>query len=62
MPDPKHEQTHRRAIGDQRRERGHSTALAEADIAEDLKRIEAELDDCQRLSEQDFAVRINARD
>lgn len=38
----------------------YETALAE--IEPDLEKIEEELDECQRLSEEDFVVRINARD
>jgi len=38
----------------------YETALAE--VEPDLEEIEAEFDDCQRLSEDDFVVRINARD
>jgi len=38
----------------------YETALAE--IEPDLEKIENELDDCQRLTEEDFVVRINARD
>jgi hypothetical protein len=38
----------------------YDTALAE--IEPDLIEIEAEFDDGQRLSEEDFVVRINARD
>lgn len=37
-------------------------AVGLAEIQPDLDRIEAELDDCQRLNEEDFTVRINARD
>jgi hypothetical protein len=40
--------------------RRYEDALAE--IEPDLERIEAEFDNCQRLSEEDFVVRINARD
>ena len=38
----------------------YETALAE--IEPDLEKIESELDHCQRLTEEDFVVRINARD
>ena len=44
---------------DEEKER-YDAALAE--IESDLVKIEAELDDGQRLSEEDFVVRINARD
>lgn len=45
---------------EEKRKEEHAVGLAE--IQSDLDRIEAELDDCQRLNEEDFTVRINARD
>jgi hypothetical protein len=43
-------------------EEKHLYEAAWAEIEPDLEKIETELDDCQRLSEEDFVVRINARD
>jgi len=36
--------------------------IALAEVTPELHRFEEELDECERLSEGDFAVRINARD
>jgi hypothetical protein len=47
-------------LDDEARNRRYESALAE--IKDDLEKIESDFDDCQRLSEADFVVRINARD
>lgn len=47
-------------LDDAARNSRYESALAE--IQGDLEQIEADFDDCQRLSEADFVVRINARD
>jgi hypothetical protein len=47
-------------LDDANRRREFETALAE--VAPELHRFEEELDECERLNEEDFAVRINARD
>jgi hypothetical protein len=47
-------------FNNEEQKRIYKTALAE--IEPDLEKIETELDDCQRLTEEDFVVRINARD
>jgi hypothetical protein len=46
-------------LDDEDRKRRYEAALAE--IKSDLQEIEADFDDCQRLTEADFVVRINAR-
>jgi hypothetical protein len=46
-------------LDDEDRKSRYEAVLAE--IKKDLQEIEAELDDCQRLTEADFLVRINAR-
>jgi hypothetical protein len=47
-------------LDDEDRKRRYEDALAE--IKSDLEKIEDDFDDCQRLTEADFVVRINARD
>ncbi len=47
-------------LDDEDRKRRYESALAE--IKSGLEEIEDDFDDCQRLSEADFVVRINARD
>lgn len=46
-------------LDDEDRKRRYESALAE--IKSGLEEIEDDFDDCQRLSEADFVVRINAR-
>ena len=60
MPETREQSRDRTFLDNDEAKRRYETALAE--IEPDLEKIEAELDDCQRLSEDDFDVRINARD
>ena len=46
-------------LDDQERKSRFDNAFAE--IKADLEQIESDLDDCQRLTEEDFAIRIDAR-
>ena len=60
MPKLKDERSQATFRDEAKRKEQYAVGLAE--IQPDLDRIEAELDDCQRLNEEDFTVRINARD
>ena len=61
MPAPdRDQQPIRTFLDDADRRQEFEAALAE--VAPELRRFQEELDECERLNEEDFAVRINARD
>lgn len=47
-------------LDDTARRQQYEAAFAE--VTPELRQLQEELDDCERLSEEDFAVRINAKD
>ena len=60
MPETEEQEIARSLLNTNEERERYDAALAE--IEPDLTQIEAEFDDGQRLSEEDFVVRINARD
>ena len=60
MPEHTQNQSNQTFLDDEKRRSRFDSAFAK--IKADLEQIEADLDDCQRLTEEDFAIRINARD
>jgi hypothetical protein len=60
MPETEQQEIAKALLSTDEEKERYDAALAE--VEPDLTEIEAEFDDGQRLSEEDFVVRINARD